>query len=56
MLRDFLSYRKLRSLYDKNAPQGSHSREVVDCRERPRSARECARAHSLVVNKMDLRK
>ena len=39
----FLSYRKLRLLYDKSLRQDAHSREDVICRRRPRSARKCAK-------------
>ena len=31
----------------KNAPRDAHSREEETCRKRPRSARECVKAHSL---------
>ena len=31
----------------KNAPRDAHSREEERYRKRPRSARECAKAHSL---------
>ena len=34
----------------KDAPQDAHSREEEVCRKRPRSARECAMAHSLFKN------
>ena len=44
----YLSYRKLRLLYDKSLRQDAHSREDVICRRRPRSARECAEAHSYI--------
>ena len=62
----FLSYRKLRLLYDKSLRHDAllrchfgrcrsevhrtscTSREDVVCRKRPRSARECAEAHSFL--------
>ena len=50
----FSSYRKLRLLYDKSLRQDAHSREDVVCRKRPRSARECARAHSLFQHKYEV--
>ena len=43
----FLSYRKLLSYTTKSLRQDAHSREEEICRKRPRSARECAKAHSL---------
>ena len=43
-----MSYRKLRLLYDKSLRQDAHEREDVICRKRPRSARECAEAHSFL--------
>ena len=43
----FLSYRKLLSYTTKSLRQDAHSREEEMCRKRPRSARECAKAHSL---------
>ena len=33
----------------KNAPRDAHSREEERYRKRPRSARECAKAHSLFL-------
>ena len=33
----------------KNAPRDAHSREEEICRKRPRSARECAKAHSFLT-------
>ena len=33
----------------KNAPRDAHSREEETCRKRPRSARECAKAHSFLL-------
>ena len=33
----------------KDAPQDAHSREEEVCRKRPRSARECAKAHSFLL-------
>ena len=32
----------------KSAPRDAHSREEEICRKRPRSARECAKAHSIL--------
>ena len=32
----------------KYAPRDAHSREGENCRKRPRSARECAKAHSFL--------
>lgn len=32
----------------KNTPWDAHSREKEICRKRPRSARECAKAHSFL--------
>ncbi len=43
----FLSYRKLLSYTIKSLRQDAHSREEEESRKRPRSARECAEAHSL---------
>ena len=43
----FLCYRKFLSYNIKSLRQDAHSREEVMCRKRPRSARECAKAHSL---------
>ena len=43
----FLPYRKLLSYTTKSLRQDAHSREEEMCRKRPRSARECAKAHSL---------
>ena len=47
----FLLYRKLRriSYQAKSAPRDAHSREEEICRKRPRSARECAKAHSFLI-------
>ena len=47
LLNAFLSYRKLLSYTIKSLRQDAHSREEEECRKRPRSARECAKAHSL---------
>ena len=47
-MRDFLCHRKLRPMTQKNAPWDAHSREKETCRKRPRSARECAKAHSFL--------
>ena len=33
----------------KTAPRDAHSREEEICRKRPRSARECAKAHSFLL-------
>ena len=33
----------------KNAPRDAHLREEETCRKRPRSARECAKAHSFLL-------
>ena len=46
--------RKPGSLYKASVPEDSpalcaHSREDVDCRKRPREARECAKAHSFMA-------
>ena len=38
----------------KNAPRDAHSREEEICRKRPRSARECAKAHSFLSEKIKL--
>ena len=36
----------------KTLREDAHSREAETCRKRPRSARECAKAHSLFYGKM----
>ena len=42
----FLFHRKLRPMKQKTLREDAHSREAETCRKRPRSARECAKAHS----------
>ena len=37
-------------LHKKRSAQEAHAREDVTCRKRPRSARECALAHSFYIN------
>lgn len=49
----FLCDRKL--LSHKTPREDAHSREGEKCRRRPRSARECAMAHSLLVLKEDMK-
>ena len=46
--RVFLCHRKLCPMTQKNAPRDAHSREEGICRKRPRSTRECAKAHSIL--------
>ena len=41
-----LFHRKLRPMKQKTLREDAHSREAETCRKRPRSARECAKAHS----------
>lgn len=38
----------------KTLREDAHSREAETCRKRPRSARECAKAHSYLRRKRDL--
>ena len=47
----FLFHRKLRPMKQKTLREDAHSREAEICRKRPRSARECAKAHSLFWSK-----
>ena len=47
----FLFHRKLRPMKQKTLREDAHSREAETCRKRPRSARECAKAHSQTVDK-----
>ena len=49
--RVFLFHRKLRPMKQKTLREDAHSREAEICRKRPRSARECAKAHSLFWSK-----
>ena len=49
--RFFLFHRKLRPMKQKTLREDAHSREAEICRKRPRSARECAKAHSLFWSK-----
>ena len=44
----FLFHRKLRPMKQKTLREDAHSREAETCRKRPRSARECAKAHSFL--------
>ena len=46
--RVFLFHRKLRPMKQKTLREDAHSREAEICRKRPRSARECAKAHSFL--------
>ena len=46
--RAFLFHRKLRPMKQKTLREDVHSREAETCRKRPRSARECAKAHSFL--------
>ena len=46
--RVFLCHRKLCPMTQKNAPRDAHAREEGICRKRPRSTRECAKAHSIL--------
>ena len=50
--RVFLFHRKLRPMKQKTLREDAHSREAETCRKRPRSARECAKAHSFLLPKI----
>ena len=50
--RVFLFHRKLRPMKQKTLREDAHSREAEICRKRPRSARECAKAHSFLLPKI----
>ena len=48
----FSFHRKLRPMKQKTLREDAHSREAETCRKRPRSARECAKAHSFSCGKI----
>ena len=50
--RVFLFHRKLRPMKQKTLREDAHSREAETCRKQPRSARECAKAHSFLLPKI----
>ena len=47
-----LFHRKLRPMKQKMLREDAHLREAETCRKRPRSARECAKAHSFLLPKI----
>ena len=48
----FSFHRELRPMKQKTLREDAHSREAETCRKRPRSARECAKAHSFLLPKI----